>query len=82
MQGKCPIPEEGGPELCSRAEILRLFKVLQEKLGTILPLRHSVVQTDCSNRFVLSEAEQDAVQSAMCKRGNLRDRFIWKWFTF
>ncbi|CAK8988938.1 unnamed protein product [Durusdinium trenchii] len=30
-RGKCPIPEEGGPELCSRAEILRLFKVLQEK---------------------------------------------------
>lgn len=30
-RGKCPLPEHGGPELCSRAEILRLFKLLQEK---------------------------------------------------
>jgi len=30
-RGKCPIPEVGGPELSSRAEILRLFEVLQLK---------------------------------------------------
>ena len=36
LQGKCPIPEEGGPELCSRAEIMRLFKVLQENLDVFL----------------------------------------------
>ena len=33
--GKCPLPEHGGPELCSRAEILRLFQLLQKKLGHV-----------------------------------------------
>ncbi|CAE7639127.1 unnamed protein product [Symbiodinium pilosum] len=32
-QGKCPVPEVGGPELCSRAEVLRLFDCLQQKVA-------------------------------------------------
>ena len=31
-KGKCPsVPDCGGPELCSRAEILRLYECLQQK---------------------------------------------------